>query len=71
MITWETTTCACIIRCERPSVEGEFLVRCKSHRTTVKAYEHNITFRQATARAIEDERAKPEFQEDPDFVRSR
>jgi len=61
MIRCAFNTCACVIISERPSIEGKFEVQCRTHNTTLEAYNHNIRFRDSEANQ-QTERKKPQFQ---------
>lgn len=58
---WDPDTCYCKIRTERPSVNGEFIKRCRIHansRNTLDVTQHNRDNqeRQETNDRIRDEK---------------
>jgi len=64
MTTWYPDTCACIVKLKKglgPATEGDFLQQCRTHRTTLETYAHNIRFRTRDGDR-KAERDKPEFQ---------
>jgi len=60
-LKWTPDSCACVVRCERPSKEGTFIIQCREHNTTLETYAHNIRFKTNEA-SREIERLKPKFQ---------
>ena len=66
MIRWDPDSCACIVICERPGIEGTFEVRCKTHRKTLDVYAHNKSFNQDEP-GRETESKKAQFQRDESF----
>jgi len=44
-LEWRPDTCACVIMCSRPSVNGIYIWRCTVHKTsrnTLDCYQYNI-----------------------------
>jgi len=45
---WFPDTCFCQIECDRPSIDGKFIERCRIHQSTARTttvYAYNLTHR--------------------------
>jgi len=58
---WYPDSCACVIDCEAPHIEGKFVIQCRAHNRTVETYAHNISLKEKPIDR-ETDRKKPQFQ---------